>query len=226
MAARRTGSVLIVSESDDLHGTAMAATLREHHGLSPIQLDLRDFPRESGSFRLDRHGTTRSLSHVIGLDDVRSVWWRRPHPAQVPAGVRASDDAYRQAECDGFIQGLLWSIPAYWVNDPGADRTASRKIVQLETARRAGFVIPETLITNDPDEARSFVESRSGSVVYKRTGTGRAEFAETRIITKADFGRLAGIRSAPTTFQDYVEAIFTGLEASVRRMRELRDAAR
>lgn len=206
MAARRTGSVLIVSESDDLHGTAMAATLREHHGLSPIQLDLRDFPRESGSFRLDRLGTTRSLSHVIGLDDVRSVWWRRPHPAQVPAGVRASDDAYRQAECDGFIQGLLWSIPAYWVNDPGADRTASRKIVQLETARRAGFVIPETLITNDPDEARSFVESRSGSVVYKRTGTGRAEFAETRIITKADFVRLAGIRSAPTTFQDYIEA--------------------
>ncbi|WP_433597701.1 hypothetical protein ACQPXH_18110 [Nocardia sp. CA-135953] len=206
MAARRTGSVLIVSESDDLHGTAMAATLREHHGLSPIHLDLRDFPRESGSFRLDRHGTTRSLSHVIGLDDVRSVWWRRPHPAQVPAGVRASDDAYRQAECDGFIQGLLWSIPAYWVNDPGADRTASRKIVQLETARRAGFAIPETLITNDPDEARSFVESRSGSVVYKRTGTGRAEFAETRLITKADFGRLAGIRSAPTTFQDYVEA--------------------
>jgi hypothetical protein len=206
MASRRTGSVLIVSESDDLHGTAMAATLREHHGLSPIQLDLRDFPRESGSFRLDQFSTARSLSHVIGLDAVRSVWWRRPHPTQVPAGVRASDDAYRQAECDGFIQGLLWSIPADWVNDPGADRMASRKIVQLQTAQRAGFSIPETLITNDPDEARSFVESRSGAVVYKRTGTGRADFAETRVITRADFGRLGGIRSAPTTFQDYVDA--------------------
>ncbi len=206
MSARRTGSVLIVSESDDLHASAMAATLREHHGLSPIHLDLRDFPRESGSFRLDRLGTARSLSHVIGLDDVGAVWWRRPHPCVVPAGVRAADDAYRQAECDAFIQGLVWSIPALWVNDPGADRTAGRKIVQLETARRAGFAIPETLITNDPDEARSFVESRPGPVVYKRTGTSRAEFAETRIITAADYPRLAGIRSAPTTFQDYVEA--------------------
>lgn len=207
MVARRPGSILIVSESDDLHATAMAATLRDHHGLSPIHLDLRDFPRESGSFRLDRFGTARSLSHVFGLDDVQSVWWRRPHPCLVPAGVRASDDAFRQAECDGFVQGLLWSIPAFWINDPGADRTASRKIVQLETARRAGFAIPETLITNDPDEARSFVESRSGAVVYKRTGTGRAEFAETRIITKADFGKLSGIRSSPTTFQDYVAAV-------------------
>ncbi|WP_228001458.1 MvdC/MvdD family ATP grasp protein [Nocardia australiensis] len=208
MATRRTGSVLIVSESDDLHAAAMAATLREHHGLSPIQLDLRDFPSESGSFRLDSFGTARSMSHVIGLDDVRSVWWRRPHPARVPAGVRADDDAYRQAECDGFIQGMLWSIPANWINDPGADRMAARKIVQLQTAQRAGFAIPETLITNDPDEARSFVESRSGAVVYKRTGTGRAEFAETRIITRTDFGRLPSIRSSPTTFQDYVEAVY------------------
>ncbi len=206
MAAPRTGSVLIVSESDDLHATAMAVTLREQHGVNPIQLDLRDFPRESGSFRLDRLGTTRSMSHLIGLDEVRSVWWRRPHPSQVPAGVRATDDAFRQAECDGFIQGLLWSIPAQWVNDPGNDRTANRKIVQLETAHRAGFAVPETLITNDPEEARGFIESRSGAVVYKRTGTSRAEFAETRIVGEADLARLAGIRSAPTTFQDYIVA--------------------
>ncbi|GAA5053364.1 MvdC/MvdD family ATP grasp protein [Nocardia callitridis] len=206
MSAHPSGSVLIVSESDDLHATAMAATLREHHGHSPIRLDLRDFPRESGSFRLDRFGTTRSMSHLLGLDDVRSVWWRRPHPSNVPAGVLASDNDFRQAECDGFIQGMLWSIPAFWVNDPGADRTAARKIVQLETALRAGFAVPETLITNDSDEARSFIESRPCPVVYKRTGTGRAEFAETRIVTDDDYPRLTAIHSAPTTFQDYVNA--------------------
>ncbi|ONM49705.1 hypothetical protein [Nocardia donostiensis] len=206
MAAPRTSSVLIVSESDDLHATAMAVTLREHHGVNPLHLDLRDFPRETGSFRLDRVGTTRSLSHLIGLDDVRSVWWRRPHPSAVPAGVRADDDAYRQAECDGFLQGLLWSMPAHWVNDPGSDRTANRKIVQLETAYRAGFAIPETLITNDPAEARGFIESRPGPVVFKRTGTSRAEFAETRIVGPTDLNRLTGIRASPTTFQDYIDA--------------------
>jgi hypothetical protein len=206
MAARPAGPVLIVTESDDLHAEAMTATLRKHHRLSPIRLDMRDFPDERGSFRLDRAGTTRALSDVAGLDDVTSVWWRRPQPCRVPGGMRHADNAYRQAECDGFLQGLLWSIPAVWVNDPGADRTAGRKIVQLETALRSGFAIPETLITNDPDEARSFVESRPGAVVYKRTGTGRAEFTETRIVTRADFDRLATIRSAPTTFQDYIVA--------------------
>src|SRR5690606_31937198 len=47
-----------------------------------------------------------------------------------------------------------------------------------------------------------FVESRPGAVDYKRTGTSRAEFAETRIAGESEPARLAGIRSAPTNFQD------------------------
>lgn len=206
MSARSPGAVLIVAENDDLHADAMTSMLRNMYGLIPIRLDMRDFPRECGSFRLDRAGAVRSMSHIAGLDDVTAVWWRRPRPCRVPGGFLDGDDDFRQAECDGFLQGLLWSIPAVWVNDPGADRTATRKIVQLDTARRSGFAIPETLITNDPDEARSFVDSRGGSVIYKRTGTGRAEFSETRIVSREDLGRFDTIRSAPTTFQDYVEA--------------------
>lgn len=206
MAAPRTGSVLIVSENNDLHATAMAVTLREQHGVDPLHLDLRDFPEESGSFRLDRLGTTRSLSHLIGLDNVGSVWWRRPHPSRVPTSARADDNTYRQAECDGFIQGMLWSIPATWVNDPGSDRTANRKLVQLETAHRAGLAVPETLVTNDPDEARGFIQTRPGTVVYKRTGTTRAEFAETRIVGPDELTNLTAITASPTIFQNYVEA--------------------
>ncbi|MEV6067689.1 hypothetical protein AB0L82_14140 [Nocardia sp. NPDC052001] len=206
MPARTTGSVLVVTEADDLHGDALAATLRKHHALSPIRLDMRDFPRENGTFRVSRDGTSRSLSHVLGLDAVSAVWWRRPHPCAVPGSLRSDDDAYRQAECDGFLQGLLWSMPALWVNDPGADRTANRKLVQLETAYRAGFAVPETLITNDPDEARSFIDSRPGPVVFKRTGTGRGAFTETRLVTPADTDLLRGIRDSPTIFQDYIHA--------------------
>ncbi|NNH68627.1 hypothetical protein HLB23_01810 [Nocardia uniformis] len=223
MAALATGSVLIVTEADDLHGDALATTLRNQHGLSPIRLDMRDFPRENGTFRLASDGTTRSLSHVMGLDDVNAVWWRRPQPCLVPGSSERTEDHYRQAECDGFLQGTLWSIPALWVNDPGADRTATRKIVQLETAYRAGCAIPETLITNDVDEARSFIASRPGPVIYKRTGTGRGAFTETRIVTAADLHRLPTIRHSPTTFQDYVAAEYDlrvvwvdGIEWAVR----------
>ncbi|GGL00299.1 hypothetical protein [Nocardia jinanensis] len=205
MSTRETAAVLIVSESDDLHAAAMEVTLREQHAIVPLRLDLRDFPREPGSFRLDEAGVERSLAGLDGLDGVRSVWWRRPHPSSVPSGVRADDNAYRQAECDGFVQGLLWSLGAQWVNDPGNDRIAHRKIVQLDTARRAGCAVPETLVTNDPDAARDFIEHRGDRVVFKRTGTSRAEFSETRLVGAADLDRLTGIRWAPTIFQRYID---------------------
>ncbi|MEU4311819.1 hypothetical protein [Nocardia sp. NPDC024068] len=205
MGTRYPGRVLIVSEADDLHAAAMEAALREHHADGPLRLDLRDFPRESGTVRIDRSGATRSLAGISGLDEVTAVWWRRPHPSDVPVGVRSDDDAYRQAECDGFVQGLLWSLPARWVNEPGHDRIAHRKIVQLDTALRAGCAVPETVITNDPDEARAFAESCGTPVVFKRTGTSRAEFSETRLLESADMDRLGGIRWSPTIFQRYIE---------------------
>ncbi|MFC8045756.1 hypothetical protein [Nocardia sp. NPDC057353] len=200
MTAHGSSSVLVVADTDDRHAAALAATVREQHGLNAIRLDPREFPARTGSFRVDRGGTARSLSRIVGLDSVRSVWWRRTTGQTLPR----SGGAEAQSESDGFLQGLLWSIPAYWVNDPGADRTASRRIVQLETARRAGFAVPETLITNDPDEARSFVGSRRGAVVRKRGNAGGR--ARTQLCTDADLGDIEAIRNTPTAFQDYIAA--------------------
>jgi len=202
-----SGSVLVVTEHGDVHAEAMRAVLRRDHGITPIQIDIRDFPQEFGSYRLSASRGSRTIFGSIELDDVRSVWWRRAHPCSIPPSIRSADDAFRQTECDGFIQGLTWSLPAIWVNNPGAERIASRKIVQLQAAAEAGFTVPETLITNDPSEAASFIESRPRDVIYKRTGTSRAaEFCETRLVTQRDLARLGSIRTAPTTFQDYIEA--------------------
>ena len=204
LPANTSGSALIVAEADDLHAAAISVVLRKHHGVNAIRLDLHDFPGHAGSFRM---GRTAVLSDVAGieLDEVQSVWWRRPRPCGVPASTNPSDDSYRQAECDTFIQGLLMSLPVRWVNDPRAERMAARKIVQLRAAHQHGLLVPETLVTNDPDHARAFIESRPRAVVCKRVGTTR-EFSPTRIVTERDVARLNSIRSAPTIFQDYVEA--------------------
>ncbi|GIG68749.1 hypothetical protein [Phytomonospora endophytica] len=200
------GDVVIVTERDDMHAAAMAAVLRRDHGITPVRLDQRDFPADLGSFHIGTGAPARRTLGDLRLDDVRSVWWRRPHHSVVPVSAQTDDDVFRQAECDGFAQGVLWSLPARWVNDPRAERFAVRKVVQLEAAVRAGLAVPETLVTNDPDAAEEFIGSRPGKVIYKRTGTGRAAFSETRLFAEADRRRLSTIRAAPTTFQDYVEA--------------------
>jgi hypothetical protein len=203
-------SVLIVAEDEDVHARAVCALLRREHGIDPIWVDTTSFPRKAGSFHLSG-SCSSNVFDGTEMTGVRSVWWRRAFPCDVPQSVNLSHNEYRQAECDGFIQGLLWSLPATWVNDPGAERVASRKIVQLTVARSAGLRVPETLITNDPERAREFIANRPVPTIYKRTGTSRSEFSETRLVGAEDLPRLGSIMSSPTTFQDYIEA-----EADIR----------
>lgn len=64
--------------------------------------------------------------------------------------------------------GILASLPgARYVNHPWNNRAAEFKPSQLSTAQRCGFLVPDTVITNDPEEAREFVTSHPGGVVYK-----------------------------------------------------------
>jgi hypothetical protein len=202
--------VLVVAEDGDVHARAVCAILRREHGIDPIMVDTTSFPGKAGSFHLSE-SCPSNVFDGAEMFGVRSVWWRRAFPCDVPQSVNLSHNEYRQAECDGFIQGLLWSLPATWVNDPGAERVASRKIVQLAAAKSAGLPVPETLITNDPERASEFIAARPVPTIYKRTGTSRSEFSETRLIGSEDLQRLGSIVSSPTTFQDYIEA-----EADIR----------
>ena len=43
------------------------------------------------------------------------------------------------------------------------------KPLQSQIIRRYGFLVPETLVTNDPDEVRRFHRQKHGQVVYKST---------------------------------------------------------
>jgi hypothetical protein len=196
--------IVVVAEKGDFHAKAVAAVLRKEHGIDPVLVDTAAFLDSSASFTLS---SARPSSKLAGTDlsEARSVWWRRSPPCEVPQGVNRSHNEYRQAECDGFVQGLLWAVPALWVNDPGAERVASRKLVQLQAAQVAGLAVPATLVTNDPDRAAEFIQGRTGRTIYKRTGTSYAEFSETRLVEAEDLERLESIRTSPTTFQDYVE---------------------
>lgn len=58
-----------------------------------------------------------------------------------------------------------------WAPSGPAGRTHA-PLFALAAGARCGLSIPETLITNDPDEARAFIESLPGRVAaYKALGT-------------------------------------------------------
>jgi len=206
--------VLVVSPHDDLHALGVISVLRRAHRATVYQLDMQTFPRSaSASFSIDGGDSQLTRAHwkgsdgLLDLDRVKSVWWRRPHGAEIERLFTGIDHGrFVQTECDHFLQGLLWSRRSLWVNDPMNNLRAGRKIVQLARARDAQLTLPATLITNDAVEARHFVESLPGRAIFKRTGGGPGPASKTSFVTPDIIGRLDSIVDSPTTFQSYVEA--------------------
>ncbi|MEU3185790.1 ATP-grasp ribosomal peptide maturase [Streptomyces sp. NPDC006923] len=82
------------------------------------------------------------------------------------------DAKWAAAEARAGLGGVLTALDCTWVNHPHRNAAAGFGPVTLSAAVNCGLSVPETLITNDADEARSFVEALPGRVAaYKALGS-------------------------------------------------------
>ncbi|WP_395366601.1 RimK family alpha-L-glutamate ligase [Streptomyces sp. YH02] len=132
----------------------------------------------------------------LRLGEVSAVYARPLEPPEEgdPA-ARARATAFQE-----WFVGWLDTTPAVVVSRPRAMASNSSKPYQAQLIGRSGFAVPETLISDDPDEILAF-RARHGRIVYKSVSGIRSIVRE---FTAADESRLALVRGLPTQFQAYV----------------------
>lgn len=97
------------------------------------------------------------------------------------------------------LGGLLTSLPVLWVNHPSRESDACYKPRQLATAAMCGLAVPRTLVTNDPQAVRRFVERLDGRVVVKMLGSnainerGGTKICYTHPLSVDDLSDLSGV---------------------------------
>lgn len=79
------------------------------------------------------------------------------------------------------LGGVLAALPR-WLNHPADIAHAEYKPAQLTAAKAAGLRVPDTLITNEVAEARTFVESVGRAIYKPLAGGGVAEEGTYRLI--------------------------------------------
>jgi glutathione synthase/RimK-type ligase-like ATP-grasp enzyme len=142
----------------------------------------------------------------LRLQDITGVYLRlmndqnlpevegQPSGGPVRRHVRALHDAfYRWSEI----------APAMVINRAEPQGSNSSKTYQAQLITRFGFKTPETLVTNDPEEARAFRE-RHGRVVFKSISGVRSIVRE---MEDEDLARLDRIRWCPVQFQAFVPGV-------------------
>ena len=202
--------ILIISTHEDVHAQAVMRELTQKGHSSVRLLDFSDFPmRLALRMHLDNNGRSmhelRFPDRAISMEEVTAVWWRRPQAFGIPPTVK--DPTVRHfAMCEAAtaFQGMWQASRALWVNNIVRDAAATHKAWQLTLAKQIGLRIPETLITNDPAEARQFWAAFPGEVVFKPFTNTINSWRETRILKPEEEGQAEAVRLAPVIFQRYV----------------------
>jgi glutathione synthase/RimK-type ligase-like ATP-grasp enzyme len=132
----------------------------------------------------------------------------------MPKEISEAHVEYCLREADWYIRGLLYSKQAAWMSHPVNVQIAESKIYQLSIARSLGFGIPDTIVTNDPEEVRDFFKRKKGSVIAKPLRLGYFNYGETQTgvytnqVKWEDLLIDESIRIAPVIYQELIPKLF------------------
>src|SRR5262245_2022472 len=201
--------ILIVTFPDNEH----VEQVRRQLTRPSVLIDTASFPVSLGlSAALDAEKECLRFALPDGGDlclcEVGAVWYRRIRPYGLHADL--TDETARLfawSEANEALLGMWYSLDCFWMNPPTADEISQRKIRQLQVARRLGLSIPDTLVTNQPESAREFVERHGVGRVIRKAARNIAQAPrETHVLRAEDLDLIDSVRFTPVIFQQYVPA--------------------
>ncbi|GLW16640.1 ATP-grasp ribosomal peptide maturase [Streptomyces sp. NBRC 13847] len=171
MAVTEERPVLVVTEADDVTAD-MVITELNRRGVPVARVDPSDIgagltvSARFGACPAPVAGQVRTPSRTADLTRVRAVYWRRPVWPAFPH-LSEDDARFAAAQVRHGLGGTLYALDGpLWVNHPLRNAAADYKPAQLAVAQRLGLTVPPTLVTNDPAEARAFIDDHD-QVIYK-----------------------------------------------------------
>lgn len=202
--------VLLLSHSNERFCTAQVQKGLENRGARSLRLDTDLFPTELRvSARLGAETPGELLWQGEPLE-VSAVWVWRLWAAQLSPKLSAEHQRIAQTEAHAAWVGFLAQLSdAFFIDPNSAAGAAENKLWQLRLAQTLGIPIPETLVTADPQQARSFcsqhdrvVTKLQRPICYGMAGGGGFP---TRLVQKSDLAALDSLVHCPMMFQRYIQ---------------------
>lgn len=195
-------TVLILTDAGDPTATRVMTEL-VGRGVPAVRVAPADFPTRAGLTAViggDRAWSgslTESVTGrpVVELGEVRSIYYRRPNQFQVDAELSDPEKTFAYSEARRGFGGVFQALrDCLWVDDPVAAARAEYKPVQLAAAVECGLRIPETIITNVPEQAHAWAVDLGRPIVYKpMSGIWHSDEGQQRVLFTSPVTDLAGL---------------------------------
>ena len=166
--------ILIVTHSKDLGADFVIRHLLALGG-TYLRLDTDKLGTSECFFGSNSEPVLRVKGRLIRKSELMAIWARRFAPTRdigvqvKPAFTPTSSKRELATVMDAFLEG---APDVFQINTSSADRIAGNRILQSERAKRLGFSVPESLVTQDAEAARAFLD-RHPEAICKALSFGR-----------------------------------------------------
>ena len=146
------------------------------------------------------------------IDNFSAIWMMKPFLPKTL--MEFNPPEYRQFINRQFraMRVALWSIfqDKIWISDPWATERAENKPLQLHLAAQTGFLVPDTLITSDPEKVRAFFLKHGSGIVTKQVAGSPMlnKVIYTNVIGKKEMEKIDSLRMSPAIFQQKIPKAF------------------
>ncbi|MBD2535143.1 MvdC family ATP-grasp ribosomal peptide maturase [Nostoc flagelliforme FACHB-838] len=207
--------VLLITHSGDFFTIDRVAEAVLKRGVQPFRLDTDKFPMTLQlQANLSNYGSNHRLKYgdlSFNTEQVQAVWMRRIWQPDLGKELAPQFQAACSTESLAVLDGFWDSLRgARWVDDLQRISAAENKLRQLRIASEVGLVIPRTLVTNNPQEAREFFHQVKGKMVAKLLRPlsygmqASSFFMYTSAVKEEDLLDAETLRYCPAVFQEQI----------------------
>lgn len=205
--------ILIITIKDDIHAITIRNTLKSKgyddcHIIECDQLTTTNRVMWKNNSIDEQACLFTSEGACIDISKASLVWWRRVRADQQLAAEMENEHQVKliNNDCRGSLGGMLESaFRGKWISSPSATNKAANKIYQLSIARKCGFRIPDTLISQSQDEVQEFIDGQKGKVIVKPVVGAAGPLMFTTFIDDARKTDPESFRVCPAVYQEYIE---------------------
>jgi len=213
-------SILIISNEHDIHLTSVIEKLQKW-GYSVFRLNTENlFSKYKIHITYKNNQIVGSIINfvsgdIIKIENIKTIWERRPmEPMNTYSPI---DEKYMETisvEQISFYRQFRHSLThCNWIGNPITDLRASSKILQKSIAQKVGFNIPKSVITNNFDELKLFLEDSRDYIVKPLKADSIQIDEDNQMVfyaRKVTFSQLEsiseiGFQNAPNYIQEYIE---------------------
>jgi glutathione synthase/RimK-type ligase-like ATP-grasp enzyme len=212
--------ILILSEPGDLHAQGVADKLAQR-GAECLWFDHAQFPCSAQiSLTYASTGLLQPMlcvqEKMFDLSRITAAWDRRPRAPKAHETITDSLIRHHvEQESAAFLSDLWHTLDCLWLPATNSKvLRAQHKASQLQVAAALGFVIPPTLITNNPQDLLAFYRQHNGQIVSKAFYHATLQCEQrakrppygmfAKPVGSRDVGYADTVRYLPTIFQAYV----------------------